>query len=57
MSIKISRSIETFFVWGVIVGVILSLSSALAAIQGGPLSESFSELDSSFNVTQNNSAF
>jgi len=57
MSINIRCSIETFFVWGVVGGVIFSLSGALAAVQEGPLPESSTELDSSFNVIQNNSVF
>ncbi|MEA3452756.1 MAG: hypothetical protein U9Q96_00205 [Patescibacteria group bacterium] len=57
MSIKISRSIETFFVWSVIGGVIFSLSGALAAVQDGFLPEGSAELSGSFNVIQNNSVF
>jgi 3D (Asp-Asp-Asp) domain-containing protein len=57
MSIKISHSIETFFVWGVVVGVIFSLSGALAAVQESPLPESSIELDGSFNLIQDNSVF
>ena len=57
MSIKISHSIEAFFVWGVVMGVIFSLSGALAAMQESPLPESITELNSSFNLIQENRVF
>jgi 3D (Asp-Asp-Asp) domain-containing protein len=54
MSIKISRFIEIFFVWGVVGGVIFSLSGALAAVQENISLEPYSESEDSFVLIQNN---
>ena len=57
MNIKIGRFIEIFFVWGVVGGVIFSLSGALAAVQGDSLPENSTEIDGSLNLIQDNSVF
>jgi len=54
MNIKISRFIEIFFVWGVVGGVIFSLSCALAAVQESISLELYPELEDSLVLIQNN---
>lgn len=54
MNIKISRFIEIFFVWGVVGGVIFSLSGALAAVQESISLKLYPESEDSLVLIQNN---